>query len=438
MKRRPARPARCRSNFRADGAARRSPTRSRRAQAAGSRRARPRSPDRRPDAGLPGLRRRLLAARRAAHQGGARRRTASAARRSPTSQFLPTLDWLDAADVVRQRLGGQRRGGTASADGPPAPGLHGHGLDSASSVGGMTLQPGAGVNRDPGGASLTFTVKFQNQGENDETRRRRARSTVTAGRQADHRRARRSTQTNAEQHGRRSTIPLGQTPPTGQPVTIKVAVAPVPGEKNTDNNKQTYTGHLHAAESARPAAAAGPTSPRGRPRARPPASSRWPLRRRSRARRASLVARAAAAACARDQRAVLGERGARGPRRPRRRRSQRDFRALHDYVEDVAPRLDGAAGRRRGAPRRRDRLPRPGPLRRLQRDVRPPVDLDRAARRPRARASSSRSIHHRDQARLYAKQVVDGHGELELSPEEDEAVRLALAGEPADDAGARR
>jgi hypothetical protein len=37
------------------------------------------------------------------------------------------------------------------------------------------------------------------------------------------------------------------------------------------------------------------------------------------------------------------------------------------------------------------------------------------------------SIHHRDQARLYAKRVQDGRGELELSPEELEAVRLALA-----------
>ena len=35
-------------------------------------------------------------------------------------------------------------------------------------------------------------------------------------------------------------------------------------------------------------------------------------------------------------------------------------------------------------------------------------------------------IHHRDQARVYAKQVNDGQGELELSPEEAEAVRLAL------------
>lgn len=35
-------------------------------------------------------------------------------------------------------------------------------------------------------------------------------------------------------------------------------------------------------------------------------------------------------------------------------------------------------------------------------------------------------IHHRDQARVYAKQVHEGHGELEFSPEEAEAVRVAL------------
>jgi hypothetical protein len=38
------------------------------------------------------------------------------------------------------------------------------------------------------------------------------------------------------------------------------------------------------------------------------------------------------------------------------------------------------------------------------------------------------SIHHRDQARVYAKQVIDGKSELQLSPEEEEAVRIALAG----------
>jgi TRAP-type C4-dicarboxylate transport system permease large subunit len=38
------------------------------------------------------------------------------------------------------------------------------------------------------------------------------------------------------------------------------------------------------------------------------------------------------------------------------------------------------------------------------------------------------SIHHRDQARLYAKQVYEGQPEFELSPEENEAIRLALEG----------
>jgi hypothetical protein len=41
------------------------------------------------------------------------------------------------------------------------------------------------------------------------------------------------------------------------------------------------------------------------------------------------------------------------------------------------------------------------------------------------------SIAHRDTARLYCKQVVDGRGEHLLSPEEDEAIRRALAGERA-------
>jgi hypothetical protein len=40
------------------------------------------------------------------------------------------------------------------------------------------------------------------------------------------------------------------------------------------------------------------------------------------------------------------------------------------------------------------------------------------------------SIHHRDQARLYAKRLHNGTPELELSPEEAEAVELALRGEP--------
>jgi hypothetical protein len=41
------------------------------------------------------------------------------------------------------------------------------------------------------------------------------------------------------------------------------------------------------------------------------------------------------------------------------------------------------------------------------------------------------SILHRDQARLYVKQVREGNPEFELSPEEQQAVEAAMAGTPA-------
>ena len=41
------------------------------------------------------------------------------------------------------------------------------------------------------------------------------------------------------------------------------------------------------------------------------------------------------------------------------------------------------------------------------------------------------SIVHRDQARVYVKKVHEGESELELSPEEREAIDTALAGAPA-------
>ncbi len=41
------------------------------------------------------------------------------------------------------------------------------------------------------------------------------------------------------------------------------------------------------------------------------------------------------------------------------------------------------------------------------------------------------SILHREQARVYVKQIHEGESELELSPEEQEAIDQALAAEPA-------
>jgi hypothetical protein len=47
------------------------------------------------------------------------------------------------------------------------------------------------------------------------------------------------------------------------------------------------------------------------------------------------------------------------------------------------------------------------------------------------------SILHRDQARVYVKQVREGESEVELSPEEHEAIEAAMGGAPTDAAAHR-
>ncbi|HEX4109180.1 MAG TPA: DUF4446 family protein [Solirubrobacteraceae bacterium] len=130
-----------------------------------------------------------------------------------------------------------------------------------------------------------------------------------------------------------------------------------------------------------------------------------------------------------SQRAVLGEHG------------QRDliehsaeleaaFQALHDYVADVAERLDARLGTAEGDLRRAVRG------RSLVRydawnEASGQQSLSIALLDDTQSGVVLSSIHHRDQARLYAKQVQQGVPELELSPEEAEAVRLASYVEPA-------
>ncbi len=46
------------------------------------------------------------------------------------------------------------------------------------------------------------------------------------------------------------------------------------------------------------------------------------------------------------------------------------------------------------------------------------------------------SILHRENARVYVKQIVEGEAEQELSPEEQEAIAAALSGQPGAPAGA--
>jgi hypothetical protein len=106
---------------------------------------------------------------------------------------------------------------------------------------------------------------------------------------------------------------------------------------------------------------------------------------------------------------------------------QSQFEALHDYVQEIAARLDQRMGtaehRLDGAIAYRSlvRYDAYGEMSGRQSTSIALLDATRSG-------VVLSSIHHRDQARLYAKQVVGGRGELELSPEEDEAIRLALEG----------
>ena len=107
---------------------------------------------------------------------------------------------------------------------------------------------------------------------------------------------------------------------------------------------------------------------------------------------------------------------------------QSQFEALSDYVQDAAARLDRRVGT---AEHRLDgtmayralvRYDAYGEMSGRQSTSIALLDATRSG-------VILSSIHHRDQARLYAKQVRNGHPELELSPEEDEAIRLALEGD---------
>ena len=104
------------------------------------------------------------------------------------------------------------------------------------------------------------------------------------------------------------------------------------------------------------------------------------------------------------------------------------FTALHERVEEVAARMEERVG---GAEARLDhaityralvRYDAYGELSGHQSASLALLDAER-------NGVVLSSITHRETERLYCKQVVDGRGEHLLSPEEDEAIRLALTAE---------
>jgi len=109
-------------------------------------------------------------------------------------------------------------------------------------------------------------------------------------------------------------------------------------------------------------------------------------------------------------------------------RLQEAFGQLHDRVEEVAERLEARMSETE------DRLDGAIAYRALVRyDAYGELSGHQSASLALLDAERNgvvlSSIAHRDTARLYCKQVIDGRGEHLLSPEEDEAIRRALAGE---------
>jgi hypothetical protein len=127
-----------------------------------------------------------------------------------------------------------------------------------------------------------------------------------------------------------------------------------------------------------------------------------------------------------DQRAVLGATGERDLVEHA-ARLERGFVELRDWVEDTATgietRMGAAEARTDGcvAHRALIRYDAYGEMSGQQSSSLALLDAHRSG-------VVVSSIHHRDSARVYFKQIVAGESEVELSPEEREAVEQALAG----------
>ncbi|MGK2879010.1 MAG: CARDB domain-containing protein [Solirubrobacterales bacterium] len=149
----------------------------------------------------------------------------------PASQFLPSLEWLDPAQV--EDIFNRARGGTS--DTAATPGTHGTGIT------GVTVQPSGAALAEGGTNNLSgakqLEVNVQNQGENDETD-----VVVTYAISGAGTTIRQNKTIPAISAGdtTKVTLPLTKIPAAGASATLKVEVKKVPGEENLDNNSQTF------------------------------------------------------------------------------------------------------------------------------------------------------------------------------------------------------
>ena len=131
---------------------------------------------------------------------------------------------------------GKLGGGGGAGDEAAAPGLHGNGIAGVT-LGGQALSPGAAptirVTND-----LELVVQIANQGENTETD---VKVNATIGRGGDAIKLTKVLGSIAAGETKPVEMPVAARPPTGQNVPVTVEVDAVPGEKETDNNKGSFS-----------------------------------------------------------------------------------------------------------------------------------------------------------------------------------------------------
>jgi hypothetical protein len=156
------------------------------------------------------------------------------AQKIASSRFLPSQTWLSPTTIATQLDQQLTTGGTTPGE-PTGPGLHGTGLDSTT-YGDTTLQPDTS-NRLIYKPGTEFVVKFTNGGENDEFQ---VKVTVRIKAGAQTTTLTTTVDKIAQGASAEARLPLDKTPPLDAAATVSVQVAPVPGEKKTDNNKSDY------------------------------------------------------------------------------------------------------------------------------------------------------------------------------------------------------
>ena len=147
------------------------------------------------------------------------------------SRSLPNLGWLEPT-TVQSRITGQ----AASAQNTQAAaGTHGSALISVS-AGGSKLEPEPTINHVAGGGNPTFTATVEDAGTNPETN-----VTVNVTVTASGKQFKTSHVIEKAEPGKTVNVDI---PVSGVPLgvasKIEVAVQPVPGETNAENNKGTF------------------------------------------------------------------------------------------------------------------------------------------------------------------------------------------------------